>query len=49
MFEKLKQHWKVNGLNLALIITTFAVGGSLCGYAGRKLLALTNLEKGALW
>jgi formyltetrahydrofolate-dependent phosphoribosylglycinamide formyltransferase len=49
MFEKLKQHWKVNGLNLILIITTFALGGSLCGYAGRKLLALTNLEKGFLW
>jgi folate-dependent phosphoribosylglycinamide formyltransferase PurN len=49
MFEKLKQHWKVNGLNLILIITTFALGGSLCGYAGRKLLALTNLDKGFLW
>jgi formyltetrahydrofolate-dependent phosphoribosylglycinamide formyltransferase len=49
MFEKLKQRWKVNGLNLILIITTFALGGSLCGYAGRKILALTNLDKGALW
>jgi formyltetrahydrofolate-dependent phosphoribosylglycinamide formyltransferase len=49
MFEKLKQHWKVNGLNLILIITTFALGGSLCGYAGRKLLALTNLDKGVVW
>lgn len=49
MFKKLKQRWKVNGLNLALIITTFALGGSLCGYAGRKLLGFTGLEKGALW
>ena len=49
MFEKLKQHWKVNGLNLTLIILTFALGGSLCGYAGRKFLALTNIDKGALW
>lgn len=49
MFQKLKQRWKVNGLNLALIITTFALGGSLCGYTGRKLLALTQLEKGVLW
>ena len=49
MFEKLKQHWKVNGINLVLIITTFALGGSLCGYAGRKLLALTNMDKGVLW
>jgi formyltetrahydrofolate-dependent phosphoribosylglycinamide formyltransferase len=49
MFEKLKQRWKVNGLNLVLIITTFAIGGSFCGYTGRKLLALTPLDKGALW
>ena len=49
MFEKLKQHWKVNGLNLILIILTFALGGSLCGYAGRKFLALTNIDKGAFW
>ena len=49
MFEKLKHKWKVNGINLLLIITTFALGGSLCGYAGRKILLLTNLEKGVLW
>ncbi len=49
MFEKLKQRWKVNGWNLLLIITTFALGGSLCGYAGRKLLMLAGLEKGVLW
>ncbi len=49
MLKKLQQRWKVNGLNLVLIITTFALGGSLCGYAGRKILLLTNLEKGVLW
>jgi formyltetrahydrofolate-dependent phosphoribosylglycinamide formyltransferase len=49
MFEKLKHRWKVNGLNLVLIITTFALGGSLCGFAGRKLLLLTGLDKGVLW
>jgi formyltetrahydrofolate-dependent phosphoribosylglycinamide formyltransferase len=49
MFQKLKQRWKVNGLNLVLIISTFALGGSLCGYAGRKILALTSLDKGAVW
>jgi len=49
MFKKLKDHWKVNGINLALIIATFALGGSLCGYAGRRLLLLTNLEKGIAW
>lgn len=49
MFTKLKQRWKVNGTNLLLIIVTFAVGGSLCGYLGRKLLQTTGLEKGAAW
>ncbi len=49
MFLKLKEKWKVNGLNLLLILTTFALGGSLCGYAGRKILLLTGLEKGAIW
>lgn len=49
MFERLKARWKVNTVNLLLIIATFAIGGSLCGYAGRKLLLLTNLEKGVAW
>ena len=49
MFEKLKHRWKVNGLNLLLIIVTFALGGSLCGYTGRKILMLSGLEKGVLW
>jgi formyltetrahydrofolate-dependent phosphoribosylglycinamide formyltransferase len=49
MFEKLKSRWKVNGINLLLIIATFALGGSLCGYAGRKILLLTGLDKGIAW
>lgn len=49
MFQKLQQRWQVNGINLALIIITFATGGSLCGYAGRKLMGFAGIEKGALW
>ncbi len=49
MLTKLKARWKVNGLNLVLIIATFAMGGSLCGYAGRKILLLTDLDKGFTW
>jgi len=49
MFQRLKQKWKVNGLQLALIIITFAIGGSLTGYAGRKLLNLFDIERGWLW
>ena len=49
MVEKLKQHWKVNGVNLTLILATFAGGGSLCGLAARQLLLLTNVDKGFFW
>ena len=49
MLDKLKQRWKVNDINLVLVICTFALGGSLCGYLGRRLLALTSLEKGIGW
>ncbi len=49
MLDKLKQRWKVNTLNLVLVIVTFALGGSFCGYLGRKILGATSLDKGALW
>jgi hypothetical protein len=49
MFGKLKNKWKVTNLGLVLILCTFALGGSLCGYAGRKILGLFDLEKNALW
>lgn len=49
MFKKLKQHWKVNELNLLLILSTFALGGTLCGYAGRKILMMIHLDKGLSW
>ena len=49
MLEKLKQRWKVNSLNLILIIFTFALGGSLCGYAGRKILGLIIIDNEIAW
>lgn len=48
MFDRLQQKWKVNGLQLALILCTFALGGSLTGYAGRKLLLMMGIEEGWL-
>ena len=45
MLQKLKNRWKVNTLNLILIICTFAIGGSLCGRAGASLLELGGFEK----
>lgn len=43
MFERLQQKWKVNGWRLLLILVTFALGGSLCGYLGRQLLGLFDI------
>lgn len=49
MFQKLQAKWKVNGLSLILILITFATGGSLCGYLGKKLMNFTGIDKGILW
>jgi hypothetical protein len=49
MFKKLQKHWGVNGLSVILIILTFALGGSLCGYIGRKILALVTIDNKAIW
>jgi hypothetical protein len=49
MLERLKEKWKVSGGRLFLILCTFAIGGSLCGYVGRKLMDLLALDKGVLW
>ena len=49
MFQRLQQKWKVNGLHLALILCTFAIGGSLTGFVGRKLMNLFPLGQGWLW
>jgi formyltetrahydrofolate-dependent phosphoribosylglycinamide formyltransferase len=49
MFQRLQQKWKVTSLQLVLILSTFATGGSLTGYVGRRLLNLLSLEKGILW
>ena len=49
MFDKLKEKWKVSGVRLFLILCTFAIGGSLCGYVARKFMDLLTLEKGVIW
>ena len=46
---RLQRKWNVNGWQLALIIATFAIGGSLTGYVGRKLMALLPVEQPVLW
>lgn len=49
MLGRLKTKWGVNNLNLFLIICTFAIGGSLCGFLGRKALGFIGLTKGDLF
>lgn len=49
MFTRLQQKWKVNGWRLLLIIATFAIGGSLCGYAARKIMQVLPVEQPVLW
>lgn len=49
MFDRLQKKWKVNGLQLVLILCTFAIGGSLTGYVGRKLMNLIPIDANWLW
>ena len=48
MLDKLQKKWKVTGIQLILILCTFAIGGSLCGYAARKIMVLLPIEGGVL-
>jgi len=49
MLERLQQKWKVSGSRLLLVLITFALGGSLCGYAGRKILNLFVVNERWIW
>lgn len=49
MFDRLKKKWGVGGVQLFLILCTFALGGSLCGYLAKLVMPITGIERGALW
>ena len=49
MFEKLQKKWKVNGVQLALIICTFAIGGSMRGFVGKKIMNSLSIQEDWLW
>ena len=49
MFERLQKKWKVGGLQLALIISTCAIGGSLTGYVGKKIMNVLPISEDWLW
>jgi hypothetical protein len=49
MFEALRKKWKVSPGQLALILLTFAIGGSLCGYVGKKIMNALSIQQDWLW
>ncbi len=49
MFEGLKKKWKVNGLQLVLILCTFAIGGSATGFVGKKIMNALSVQQDWLW
>lgn len=49
MFDKLKQKWKVGAMQLALILFTFAIGGSLTGFVAKKLMNALSIGQDWLW
>ncbi len=49
MLHRLKNKWQVSWFQFTLIFSTFALGGSLCGYLGRLLLSYTNLERNLIY
>jgi formyltetrahydrofolate-dependent phosphoribosylglycinamide formyltransferase len=49
MFDRLQKKWKVNGLQLALILCTFAIGGSATGFVGKKVMNALAINQDWLW
>lgn len=49
MFTRLRNKWKVNGLQLFLILCTFAIGGSLTGLAGKAIMGYLSIPRGFWW
>lgn len=49
MFDGLQKKWKVTGLQLALILFTFAIGGSLTGYVAKKIMNALSIHQDWLW
>lgn len=48
--SKLRHKWQVkNILQVVLILCTFAIGGTLCGYLGRRVMHLIDPGHKVLW
>jgi hypothetical protein len=44
MFNELQKKWKVKGWQVLLILVIFALGGSLTGYVGKRLMNIFDIE-----
>ena len=49
MFDRLQKKCKVNGSQLVLILCTFAIGGSLTGFVGKKIMNVLSIQQDWLW
>ena len=49
MFDRLQKKWKVSGVQLVLILCTFAIGGSLTGFVGKKIMNALAIQQDWLW
>ena len=45
MLEHLQKKWKVNGGRALLILMTFAIGGSLTGYLGKRVMSWLGIKE----
>ncbi len=48
MFDKLQKRWKVNGIQLFLILCVFAITGTLTAYISRQITIWLDIEKYSL-
>jgi len=49
MFDRLQKKWGVSGGRLALILLTFAIGGSFTGFVGKKIMNELSIPQDWLW
>src|SRR5215203_4269933 len=49
MLKKLQRHWKVAGMDLFLILLTFAVTGTFTAWVSKSITAWLDIEKYTFW
>jgi hypothetical protein len=49
MFDGLQKKWNVKGFQLALILCTFALGGSATGFVAKKIMNVLAINEDWLW